>query len=231
MLDTDRWSALGAFLERWYAQPLSDLDGHTPLELEEVARRLGVRLPSALAEWYELVGRRLRDVQDSSALLGELSLEDASVRVWTENQGVWSIHAPVEAGDDPVCRVDGDSSTSINEPLSHVLLGMLVSDTLVGSWSGGGTGALGALRSTVRGGFIDDFTDAQVQRLRAAYTPLGVTLNPFYDEAYLGDDATVIRFDHNVAVEWMTATDDAFAALDAVFGLAPDGGEQEGGTT
>ncbi len=227
LLDTDRWRALGAFIERWYAQPLSDADGHTPLEIEQVARRLGARLPDALTEWYELVGRRVRDVQDSPTLLDELTIEGGSVRVWTENQGVWSIHSPVDAGDDPVCRVDGDFSTSPDEPLSQVLFGMLVSDTLVGDWAGAGIGSLGELQSTVRGGYCDDFTDEQVQRLHAAYATLGFTLNPFFDEAYLGDDATVIRFHNNVAVEWMTATDEAFAALDGVFGLAPEGGEYE----
>jgi hypothetical protein len=227
LLDTDHWRALGTFIERWYAQPLSDSDGHTPIEIEQVARRLGVPLPAALAEWYELVGRRLRNVQDSPTLLGELTIEDGSVCVWTENQGVWSIHAPIDAGDDPVCRLGGDFSASPNEPLSHVLFGMLVSDTMVGDWSGTGIGSLGELRSTVRGGYCDDFSDEQVQRLRAAYKPLNFTLNPFFDEAYLGDDATVIRFHNNVAVEWMTATDEAFAALDGVFGLAPEGGEHE----
>jgi len=123
--------------------------------------------------------------------------------------------------------VDGDSATPPCEPLSLVLRGMLVSDTLVGSWTGRGTGTLGALRSTVRGGHCDEFSDEQVQRLRAAYQPLDIVINPFFDEAYLGDEATVIRLHHDVMVEWMTATDEAFAALDAVFGLTPEGGEQE----
>src|SRR4051812_15364930 len=86
LLDTDRWRALGAFIERWYAQPLSDADGHTPLEIEQVARPLGGRLPAAFTEWHELLGRRLRHVQDSPTLLGELTIDGGSVRVWTENQ-------------------------------------------------------------------------------------------------------------------------------------------------
>src|SRR5688572_3342871 len=225
LLDTDRWRALGAFIERWYAQPLSDADGNTPLEIEQVATRLGVRLPTALTEWYELVGGRLRDVQDSPTLLGKLTIEDGSVRVWTENQGVWSIHAPLDAGDDPVCRLEGDFSTSPDEPLSQVLFGMLVSDTMVGD--GSGSASLGDLRTTVRGGYSDDFTEEQVQRLRTKYKALTWTLNPFFDEPYIGDDATAIRFHTNVAIEWMTATDEAFAVLDGVFDLAPEGGEQE----
>jgi len=46
-------------------------------------------------------------------------------------------------------------------------------------------GSIGELRSTVRGGYCDDFTDEQVQRLDAACKTLGFALNPFFDEAYL----------------------------------------------
>src|SRR5262245_16629882 len=118
LLVTDRWRALGIFMDRWYAQPPSDADGHTPFEIEQAAGRLGERLPVALTEWYELVGRRLRDVQDSPRRLGELTIEKGGLRVWSENQGVWSIIAPVDAGDDPVCRVEGDFTSSPDEPLS-----------------------------------------------------------------------------------------------------------------
>jgi len=57
--------------------------------------------------------------------------------VWNENQGVWSIIAPVDAGDDPVCP---------NKPLSQTLFGMLVSDTIAGAGSGSRIGTLGELR-------------------------------------------------------------------------------------
>src|SRR5215471_1105478 len=90
LLVTDRWSALGTFIDRWYAQPPSDADGHTPLEIEQAAKRLGGRLPAALTEWYELVGRRLRAVQDSPRPLGKLTIENGGLRVWSENQSVWS---------------------------------------------------------------------------------------------------------------------------------------------
>jgi len=106
LLGTDRWRALGTFVHRWYARPLSEDDGHTPLEIESAARRLGTPLPVALAEWFELVGRRLQYVQDAPRLLHIVSIENGMMRVWTENQGVWAIVTPVESGDDPLCEVD-----------------------------------------------------------------------------------------------------------------------------
>lgn len=226
LLDTDRWRALGPFVERWYAQPLSDGDGHTPLEIEQVARRLGARLPAALTEWYELVGRRLGDVHDSPTLLDEISLEDGCMRVWSENQGVWSIVTQVDAGDDPLCRVDDKSFVSPDAPLSQTLFGMLVSDTLVGAWASTRIGALGELRATVRGGYDEDFNIERVQRLASAYAELDYARNPFFDNKYRGDDTTIVRI-QEVAIEWITATDEAFAALDYVLGLMPEGGEHE----
>lgn len=211
-------------MDRWYAQPLSDADGHTPLEIEQVARRIGKRLPDALSEWYELVGRRMREVQDSPRPLGKLTIENRGLCVWNENQGVWSIVAPVDAGDDPVCHVTGDFTSSPNKPLSQTLFGMLVSDTLLGA---GRIGTLGELRSTVRGGYCESFTEVQVHRLHTAYKMLDYSLNPFFDEPYRGDEATVVRFHNNLAIEWMTATDEAFATLDDILDLAPDGGEHE----
>lgn len=226
LLTTDRWRALGAFVERWYADPLSDGDGNTQQEIEQTATRLETTLPAALTEWYELVGRRLHDVQDSPHRLADLSIKEGWLRVWTENQGNWSIVTSVDDGDDPHCLVDDDSFASPDAPLSRTLLAMLVSDTLVGAWAGRGVGALGALAATVSGGYIDDFTGAQVRSLHSTYTPLGHPQNPYFGEPYRGDDATFIRI-HEVAVEWMTATHEAFTALDKVFGLAPEGGLHE----
>jgi len=226
LLDTDRWRPLGAFVERWYANPLSDSDGNTQQEIELTATRLASTVPPALAEWYELVGRRLRSVQDSPRLLSDLSIKDGCVRVWIENQGVWSILTRVDDGDDPRCFVDDNSFVSPDAPLSRTLLAMLVSDTLVGAWAGSRVGALGGLAPTVCGGSSDDFTEGQVRSLCSTYAPLGHPRNPFFGEPYRGDESTLIRI-QDVAVEWMTATDEAFAAFDKVFGLAPEGGVHE----
>lgn len=179
-----------------------------------------------MSEWYELVGRRLRDVQDSPTRLDELSIHDGCLHVWVENQAVWSIAAPIDAGDDPRCRVDDVSFVSPDAPVSQTLLGMLVSDTLVGAWSGSRIGTLGELRATVRGGYDEDLTEEKVQRVSSAYAELDYTGHPFFDNKYRGDDTTIVRVTE-VAVEWCTATDEAFASLDGVLGLMPEGGEHE----
>lgn len=171
--------------------------------------RFRTPIPRALVEWFELVGRRLRAVQDSPLRLDELTIEGGVMRVWIENQGVWSIVAPVEAGDDPLCRADGEPTSSPDAPLSRTLLGMVVSDTLAGV--GRRVGPLGELGATVQGGCCDEFSNKQLQRLRSTFQPLSYSLNPFFEEPYRGDDATVVRI-QEVALEWMTATNPAFAA-------------------
>jgi hypothetical protein len=226
LLATDRWRPLDRFVERWYASPIGPGDGHSSLELEQATARAGATLPAALTEWFELVGRRLRSAQDSPLRLDQLAVVDGAIDVWTENQGVWAIITPVDAGDDPICRVNDATFASPDAPLSRTLLGMLVSDTLVGAWAGSHLGPLGPLHATVRGGYVEDFTDDQVKHLRSTYAALSYPVNPYFPEAYRGDDATVIRLE-DVAIQWMTATDDAFVALDAALGLRPSGGEHE----
>ena len=226
LLDTDRWRPLDDFVERWYARPLCDDDGHSPAEIEQVAKKLGQPLPAALFEWFELVGKRLRSIQDSPRKLHELAIEDEVVSVWDENQGGWRIDAPLNAGDDPRCEVNDASFASSAAPLSQTLVGMVASDTLVGAWAGNRVGPLGELGPAVRGGYVDEFSSEQVERLHASYSSLSYPRNPFFEESYRGDGATVIRF-QAAAIEWMTATDAAFAAFDAVFGLTPLGGNHE----
>lgn len=170
--------------------------------------------------------RRVIATQDSPRRLDDIDLADGVITVWDENQGVWAIVAPADGGDDPICSVNDHSFASPNAPMSQTLQGMLVSDTLVGAWTGRRIGPLGELGALVRGGYGHGFTGDQIERLRSAYAPLPYPVNPFFPAPYLGDDDTVIRIE-DVGVQWMTATDDAFAALDAVLGLRPSGGEHE----
>jgi hypothetical protein len=223
LLATERWHSLRDFIDRWYARPLSNNDGHTPLEIAQTEQRLGMRLPNVLTEWFELVGRRLRSVQDAPQLLDKLTVNDQHIRVWDENQGVWSIITSIHGGDDPLCIVDDDAFASPNAPLSRTLLGMLVSDSIVGAWSGQRHGPVGELSATVRGGYVADFTDQQVQLLQATYDVLHYSVNPFFNQPYRGSDETIIRFS-GAAVEWMTATNDAFTRFNKVVELAPFGG-------
>lgn len=210
---------LSAFVERWYDEPLADGDGHTSDELAAAAARIGITLPKVLADWYAQVGNRLRSVQDSPRQLRDLSVEDGSLRVWTENQSVWSIRAELDGSDDPMCRLDDDSYDWPATPLSASLFGMLVSDTLVGAWDGRRMGALGRLGRLIQGGFVEDVADEKLVELRQAYGPLEIVRNPFFPERYIGDGETIIRI-QEVGIEWMTATDAAFARLDTLVGLS-----------
>jgi hypothetical protein len=220
LLETDRWRPLAALVDRWYARPLSDDDGHAPADIEHAEQRLGVRIPGALVEWYELVGRRLRGVQDHPTSLDALALEGGYVRLWSENQAVWTLVTTLDAGEDPPCLVDDQTYACSDAPSSQVMLGMVVSETLVGAWAGRRVGVLGELRAAVRGGYLDEFDDTLPVRLRAAYAALDYVRNPFFDTPCRGDAATILRI-QDAAIEWTTATDEAFAALAAVLGLAP----------
>ena len=98
LLESERWRALGAFVERWYLRPLSDGDGNTAHELAHAVARLARPLPGALAEWYELIGRRLRPGQDTPRLLAELSVEAGRIRTLSFGK-----ERPVEVCSDEAC--------------------------------------------------------------------------------------------------------------------------------
>lgn len=66
-------------LDRWYADPLTAADGSAPEDIAAAAARVGGRLPDGLAEWFTLVGDRLREIQDAPATPGTLRGDDAGV--------------------------------------------------------------------------------------------------------------------------------------------------------
>lgn len=220
LLATDRWRWLADVLDRWYAEPLEAADGSTP---EQIAAT-GIELPTVLVEWFTLVGNRLRLVQDAPTTPKDLTTKDGAVVVWTENQGCWTIRVD-GPGDDPVCVLDDDAYPFTPARLTATLHGMLLSDTLVGAWTGERIGPLGQLAPGVRGGFARDATAAETAAVKAAYEPLPVAGNPFSGEAPRGDAATIVRGGH--WLEWMTADDAAFARIDALVCLDPDEGEHE----
>ena len=135
LLSTPRWRWLGELVELWYADPLSAADGSTAEEIDAASARVGLALPVALREWFELVGNRLRESADTPATPSRLWSRDGHLAVWTENQGVWNL--VVEGGDkdaDPVCSCD--DAEHFDYPLvrlSAALHGMLLSDTLAGA--------------------------------------------------------------------------------------------------
>ncbi|MFI6983039.1 SMI1/KNR4 family protein [Embleya sp. NPDC050154] len=88
-------------------------DGYDPTELDASAARLGVPLPTALRELYELVGRRADLTSNHDVLLppDKLYIEDGVLVFREENQGVawWGIRPD---GDDPAVI----ASYSLAEP-------------------------------------------------------------------------------------------------------------------
>ena len=102
----DRWRLVEEFVEVWH-RPLAPGDGYPEPDLAAVERRLGVRLPPALREWYALGGRRA-DVwsrQDALHSPDELYIRpDADALVFrSENQGCerWGIRVADLGRDDP----------------------------------------------------------------------------------------------------------------------------------
>lgn len=218
LLATERWAWLGAHLQRWYAAPLSAGDGEAPEAITAAERRVGVAFPEALVEWFLLVGRRLRAVQDAPLALDAVAAEEGGLAFWQENQGVWTL-AATPAGD---TAIDDASFAWAEPPLVAALAGMLASDLIVGAWSGRGHGPLGRLADGVVGGVIADGEPALV----AGYPDLGLSANPFFSVGVRGDAATLLRCDPagGMGLEWAAATPDAVAALDRVVPLDPPGG-------
>ncbi|MBW4718756.1 hypothetical protein [Saccharothrix obliqua] len=216
LLTTERWSWLGDVVDRWYAEPLTAADGSTPDEVAAAADRAGGGLPVGVAEWFTLVGRRLRAVQDAASTPGTVRRAGGGVVVWEENQGVWALIARA----DGVCVLDEEDFPFPPTPLPEALHGMVLSDTLVGVWAGTRVGPLGRLAPGVRGGTAHVGAGES-----AAYPELAVPGNPFWGTPPRGDADTVLRGDADL--EWMTATRAAFDRLARVVALDPPGGPQE----
>jgi hypothetical protein len=110
--------------------------------------------------------------------------------------------------------------------------GMLLSDTLVGAWSGTGHGPLGPLGPQVQGGSGEEIAAETAAALSRAYRDrLPVAGNPFAGAAPRGDVDVVFRgADEDglgLGLEWMTATRRAFEQFDRIVDLDPPGGEHE----
>lgn len=120
MLPADRgrrWEMVVRLINEWWT-PLRPEDGCTAEELDAAERRLGVKLPAALREFYGLCGRRngpgdVLHVQDRFLRPDEWMMEDAGGRrilgLCLEEAGtvLWSLD-PAECGapDPPVWCFD-----------------------------------------------------------------------------------------------------------------------------
>ena len=99
---------------------------------------LGLPLPAALREWFELLGHRLQAVRDIPATPQDIQVRDGVIEAWRGGEGDWSLVTP--GGEDPVLRLGGNEA-----PLSTWLAAMLMSETLVGACQGELQGPLGLL--------------------------------------------------------------------------------------
>jgi hypothetical protein len=104
-----RWRLLLEFIETWHG-PLGESPGYSEAEIEAAEQRLGVRLPAAVREWYELAGkaqchltrqfRRLDDIRPP---------ERGSLCFMETDETRYRVH--LESGDDPVTLRDIDLGT------------------------------------------------------------------------------------------------------------------------
>jgi hypothetical protein len=106
-----RWALLEAVLERWF--PGATPSGVASSDLDLAERRLALRLPVALREWYELHGARadVWSLQDRLFMPDQLRLEDGVLTFAIESQGVvrWGIRLDdLDVDDPPVVVSDPD---------------------------------------------------------------------------------------------------------------------------
>jgi hypothetical protein len=134
---------LKAFVAAWHP-PLGKGDGVPVEELDAAEERLGVALPVALREWYQLAGRRADITATQNILLSpdQLSLEptvpDGEGRVLVfhvENQGVvrWGILLRDFDLPDPPVVLDATGWQVENQHVSEFALQMVVFETTMGS--------------------------------------------------------------------------------------------------
>ncbi|WP_371099419.1 SMI1/KNR4 family protein [Streptomyces sanglieri] len=108
------WRFVRAFARDWSRHPLAEADGYAPADLDAAQARLGLPLPAALREAYQLLGCRpdLTDNQDSLLAPKDLYLDaDRGVLVFrVENQSCayWGIRVTDLDQDDPPVVVRAD---------------------------------------------------------------------------------------------------------------------------
>ncbi|MBE9040924.1 hypothetical protein IQ235_09045 [Oscillatoriales cyanobacterium LEGE 11467] len=142
-LRSARWELIHDFIDRWY-QPVITNDGYREAEIVAAERKLQLRLPAALTEWYLLFGNRddIWQTQDSLCAPGDLCLDEDGLRFYDENQGCfhWSIPTANLNEDDPpvILNLSGDL-IQVNRSLSEHAIQQLLSQTKFNFFSGNGT--------------------------------------------------------------------------------------------
>ncbi len=139
----DRWSLLTDFVAEWHT-PLQEGDGYSPKELDAAEQRLGLKLPLALREWYQLAGLREDIVAPQQWLVSpaelEIKEENGLLVFHSENQQIveWGIQVPdLGLADPPIWLDDSglhDTQQELiqeNDTLSEFALQMVVLETII----------------------------------------------------------------------------------------------------
>ena len=154
----DRWSLLQDFVAEWHS-PLQPGDGYSAAELDAAEDRLGLKLPLALREWYELAGKR-KDITAAQNFLrlphSLYTQEEDGAKVlyfYRENQGEpnWGVLASDLKSDDPPVYLDETGGIE-NQTLSEFITQMVVLETTCfgGAYGGNGPANLEALEAVRR---------------------------------------------------------------------------------
>ncbi|MDO5068450.1 MAG: hypothetical protein Q4D96_14320 [Propionibacteriaceae bacterium] len=210
LLDTPRWQQVGRVID-WYMETLGAADGCSPEEIDRIEERLGLPLPTALREWFELLGHRLQTVRDIPATPQDIQLRDGMVEVWRGATGEWSLAAP--SGEDPMLQLGGNDA-----PLSAWLAAMLMSETLVGAYRGELQGPLGLLYFSIMGGEVEQAGPDVLAAVRKDYQPFSLPL-PTSEESWYFDAGSVIRLGSSGRLEWAIATHEAYHRINELLAL------------
>ena len=136
----DRWSLLTEFVAEWH-MPLQEGDGYSAAELDAAEQRLGLKLPLALREWYQMAGKRTDlfaiDPYDFTKP-SDLSIEEDDGHVlwlFSETQAIvdWGIRQQDLMQDDPPVYSENSYASEeflrSNETFSEFMLQVIVHQT------------------------------------------------------------------------------------------------------
>ena len=137
----DQWPLLKDFIAEWHG-PLKPGDGYPASELDAAEQRLGLKLPVALWEWYQLAGKREDVVATQNHLMRpqDLNIVDSLLVFHSENQDIieWGIKpSDLHLSNPPVYLNDRgmyykpQEPIRENETLSEFALQMVVCNTVI----------------------------------------------------------------------------------------------------
>ncbi|MDO4260256.1 MAG: hypothetical protein Q4C87_12135 [Actinomycetaceae bacterium] len=220
LLSLPRWSWLSNFIATWYAEPLSKKDALSAEFINGVTERLGVTIPEALREWYELVGARINSqIQDVALGPDEWQVSNSHLRFWVENRGDWWVGASLDQGSDPHVFAFGIREEPIGIcSLSEWLRGRAICETRIGVWTGESpdmdsskrVSFLGRLKPEIRGGGIRNVSEEIIHWVTQHFPQIPITDWPTFNGVSFGDTSTSLYVAKDSGyIEWMTATPEA----------------------